>query len=215
MKKFFSQLLANTRAKKTKGFTLIELLIVIGILGILVVAVLLTLNPGEAQKKSRDAKRVKDLQTLQAALQQYVDGGGIVPAGAGVTTWTSDAAGGGVNASTTTATDGTGWIQSQGTATMNVSAYINALPKDTYDGVGQKPTVNGSGAPVTCASPLLVQQNFRYRVGMRQASVLTPAVPGTYEIDARLEALSSCDKVVNDGGSDPVWYEIGNDLTAL
>lgn len=58
-----------------RGFTLIELLIVIGILGILVVAVLLTLNPAEAQKKARDTKRMRDLSTLQSIMDQYVNSG--------------------------------------------------------------------------------------------------------------------------------------------
>lgn len=75
---------------KRRGFTLIELLIVIVILGILVVTVLLTLNPAESQRKSRDIKRMKDLGTLQAVMEQYVADGGATICD---TTCTSAAAG--------------------------------------------------------------------------------------------------------------------------
>ncbi len=51
-----------------RGFTLIELLIVIGVLTVLSVAVVLTLNPGELLKQARDATRLSDLATLNRAI---------------------------------------------------------------------------------------------------------------------------------------------------
>lgn len=59
--------------QKQKGFTLVELLIVIGIIGVLAVTLMLALNPGEAQKKSRDAARLRDMQTLQATVELYLN----------------------------------------------------------------------------------------------------------------------------------------------
>lgn len=50
------------------GFTLLELLIVISIIAILSVALVLVLNPAETLKKSRDAQRISDLNTIKTAL---------------------------------------------------------------------------------------------------------------------------------------------------
>jgi len=62
---------------RKKGFTLIELLVVIAIIGILSSVVLASLN--SARQKSRDAKRVSDIQNLQLALELYFDSKGEYP----------------------------------------------------------------------------------------------------------------------------------------
>jgi type II secretion system protein G len=54
-----------------KGFTLIELLVVIAIIGILSSVVLASLNT--AREKSRDARRVTDINQLKLALELYYD----------------------------------------------------------------------------------------------------------------------------------------------
>jgi len=60
-----------------RGFTLIELLVVIAIIAVLAVVVVLTLNPAELLKQSRDANRVSDKDTLTQALSLYqADQGG-------------------------------------------------------------------------------------------------------------------------------------------
>ncbi len=54
------------------GFTLIELLVSVGIIALLLSFSLSGIN--SARSRSRDAKRIADLQTLQAGLEQYALG---------------------------------------------------------------------------------------------------------------------------------------------
>lgn len=65
--------------RKNKGFTLIELLVVIAIIGILASIVLASLN--SARQKSRDAKRMADLQQIKLALELYFDANNTYPVG--------------------------------------------------------------------------------------------------------------------------------------
>ena len=55
-----------------KGFTLIELLVVIGIIAILSVVVVLTLNPAEMLRRGRDSNRLSDLSVFQSAMNVYI-----------------------------------------------------------------------------------------------------------------------------------------------
>jgi prepilin-type N-terminal cleavage/methylation domain-containing protein len=58
--------------RNKKGFTLIELLVVIAIIAILAVVVVLTLNPAELLRQSRDSSRISDFATLKSAITLYV-----------------------------------------------------------------------------------------------------------------------------------------------
>jgi prepilin-type N-terminal cleavage/methylation domain-containing protein len=55
-----------------KGFTLIELLIVIAIIAILSIVVVLTLNPAEMLRRSRDSNRVSDLGIIKTSISLYL-----------------------------------------------------------------------------------------------------------------------------------------------
>jgi prepilin-type N-terminal cleavage/methylation domain-containing protein len=57
--------------KYRSAFTLIELLVVIAIIAILSVVVILTLNPADLFRQSRDATRLADFSTLSNALNYY------------------------------------------------------------------------------------------------------------------------------------------------
>lgn len=57
--------------KRRLGFTLIELLVVIAIIGILASLALAALN--SARLKSRDARRVADINQIRVALELYFD----------------------------------------------------------------------------------------------------------------------------------------------
>lgn len=59
-------------ARGKKGFTLIELLIVIGILAILAAVTLVALNPAELLRRSRDSRRLSDLDSIRSALTLYL-----------------------------------------------------------------------------------------------------------------------------------------------
>ena len=102
-----------------KGFTLVELLVVIAILGILMVAVVLAINPVEIMKKSRDATRLSDMDTLRKAIDLSVADGATLS----VTAAAGDSTVG------TRVTTGTGW------ANVDVSKYLSTLPIDPRNGV--------------------------------------------------------------------------------
>jgi prepilin-type N-terminal cleavage/methylation domain-containing protein len=73
MKSFILKLLKGIKQKiKNKlSFTLTEMLIAVGILAVLSVTVLLTLNPQDLIKQSRDSQRLSDLTNLSKAISLY------------------------------------------------------------------------------------------------------------------------------------------------
>ncbi len=140
------------QSKTKDGFTLIELLVVIAIIAILAVVVVLTLNPGELLKQSRDSNRLSDLGTLKTAISFYLQDnrmpnlasstagytGCYLSTSAGNGTSTSKCgvfAGGGIttNVSTTSAlyrkVDATGWVPVN-LSSVSFGTPLGALPID-------------------------------------------------------------------------------------
>ena len=72
----------------TRGFTLIELLVVIAIIGMLASAVLAAL--ASAKDKSRDARRLQDLNTIRNAVELYANDRAANPGTYGTYYWISD-----------------------------------------------------------------------------------------------------------------------------
>lgn len=58
---------------------MVELLIVVGIIGVLSAAILMTLNPIDQIQKGRDAQRKSDLSQIQKALESYYQDNGRYP----------------------------------------------------------------------------------------------------------------------------------------
>jgi prepilin-type N-terminal cleavage/methylation domain-containing protein len=78
----FGQVFHASFIERAKGFTLIELLVVIAIIGLLASVVLVALN--SARTKSRDTKRVSDMNQVIKALEIYYNENNSYPVGTGV-----------------------------------------------------------------------------------------------------------------------------------
>ncbi len=197
-----------------KGFTLIELLIVIGVLAILSVAVVLTLNPAELLRQARDSTRLSDLATIKSALALYlVDA--VTPAMGTVTECsvyrkTSETWGGGVvagcDANGGTAVDGYAPRFTAGTPRIVTSVAI-----DTNGWIPVNLATLPNGAPISAypADPLQnVTTDFFYAYRNGGTGGLE------YEVNANLESNKYTPMEVSDGGNanaTPSYYEIGTD----
>lgn len=169
-----------------KSFTLIELLIVIGILAILVVTILITLNPSEAQKKARDVKRMKDLATLEAIIVQYIADGNPPICTLGCT---SEVLGPGDQPCAAN------WIRTtdNGGAFVDLCKYTNTIP------VAPR---NGQNVTFISKTGSFVYRDF-YRLTMRG---------GDYKLGVFQESTSNINNVINDGGINDSYVERGSDM---
>lgn len=172
--------------KSKTGFTLIELLIVIGILAVLVVTILITLNPSEAQKKARDTKRMKDAAVLSAIILQYLNDGNY-PTNCLRTSGGCSSFVGGIG-QTQSCNDN--WLQE------NFCNYTKTVPLDPG---ASRTCVNGG----TVASPTMGSCNARYWAIISGSD---------YEINVKQESKSSAGNVLNDGGDQLKWAEVGSNL---
>lgn len=216
------------KRNRTQGFTLLELLIVIAIIAILSVILVLVLNPAETLKKSRDAQRISDLNTLKTAIglivtastTPYLSAGNVNCIGgaspkifyskdatfscAGPINMGADSASSSIStycSGTTTATvDGNGWLPVN-FAWLPGGSPISNLPLDPVNTVSATPVVG----------------DFVYRYAC-QASVAAPKPSYVFEIDAALESAaytSDDNKQLKDGGDATALYEVGTDLRLL
>ncbi|MFZ2664243.1 MAG: type II secretion system protein [Patescibacteria group bacterium] len=107
---------------REKGFTLVELLVVIAIVAVLAGAVLLAINPLSMLQKSRDAKRLSDLETVSKAMTLAMTDGELTLGVLGPFTSASPS---------TQAVDGTGWVKFVvPTDKTGLAKWIPALPLD-------------------------------------------------------------------------------------
>lgn len=156
------------------GFTLIELLVVIGILSILAVALLIAINPAEAQRKARDTQRIKDMTNIQAAIEGWINDH---PGENLIGSFTSTTGGQG----SSRACDSSGWMGSGNATTYNFCNYLNRMPIDPR---------NASGQAASSTSGSSVGTGLYYIVNAQSTG---------YHICTHLESLSNGQKLLDDG----------------
>lgn len=206
-----------------KGFTLIELIITISILAVLVAIVVVALNPSEQLKRSRDTKRVSDLDTLKTALNLYLaqatgtinltaastKNTGCVGVGAVTfyqnTSYVTSSMGimGGTNFTANSPSIGQSVATSTPTlvATSWMPALLGVTPGGAPIAILPLDPTNGTGNSTTTY----------YGYGCRDSN-------NTYEFTARLESdyfMNSLDLDGTDGGNSSSTYEGGTDLTIV
>lgn len=227
----------STQNLRTKGFTLLELLIVIAIIAILSVILVIVLNPAETLKKSRDAQRISDMNTMKTAIGLYL-------------TSTTTPYLGGIAANTTCKATPTGAYASGDMIFYSYSGAVAAITDATIDGgstsvpdaystttqsltdgngwipinfdslTGGSPISNIPIDPVnvisdvTAVSGIIVgnnQPDYVYRYACA-------ASPLAFEMDAVLESIAytvSETKMSSDGGNNSNYYEVGTNLKIL
>ena len=156
----------------SKSFTLIELLITLGILGVLMAVVVITINPAEFLKQSRDTKRMSDISNLQTAINLYLFEGSSLGT-PGVTYISIPAANsdcsdlnlpaGSWHCATSDnylKVDGTGWLPLNFSA-LTISSPLSVLPVDPQNSVSESYytySTDGSGFVITA-----VPESNKYR----------------------------------------------------
>jgi len=195
-----------------KGFTLIELLVVIAILAVLMSVIVVTLNPAEMLKKTRDTKRISDLDALRTAINLYVTDQGNLKGGTGgntdfssTTCYVSQT--GTISAvpgtcstyssSTSQVVTGTGWIPINFTL-ISSGSPLGSLPIDPSNTVGTATTTSGWHVYIFKA----YSSSSTYKLMANMES--------NYYSNGGLGDVES-----KDGGIDSGVYEVGSDVTGL
>ncbi len=171
---------------KQKGFTLIELLVVIAIISVLLGVVVITLNPLERIKESRDNRRQQDIQSVKKALDLALVDGEVTINDVTSERFSSVA---GTSVSTDTNGQTTGWVQVTVVSGKDgLSKYMAALPDDPQ----------GSNAP---------GQGYGYKAS---------ANDDCYQIATSFETTKyQTDFYTSDGGDEATRYEIGTCVATL
>lgn len=186
-----------------KGFTLIELLMVIGIIAVISVAILLTLNPAEILRQSRDSSRLHDLSTIKNAIALYLADVAVPQlAGNYQRCYMSPSTGN----STTTAQCGFLF-------TANITSTSTAASTDyrDVDGTGWVPINFNqvvSKAPISTL-PVDPVNNVTYYYAYAASTSLTFELDAARMESAKYGAGGSKDAVSTDGGNNNNAYETG------
>lgn len=198
------------KSKRRKGFTLIELLVVIAIIAILSVVVILTLNPAELLRQSRDSGRISDLGTLRTAVSLYL---------ADVTSPNLASSSFGYSACYLSSITGVG------TTSAKCGGFQNSYTPDAsttsvlyrkVDGTGWVPV---SFSLISAGSPFgSLPVDPSNNANLYYAYAATSSGGYYFKFTALMESkkygyLGSNDVVSTDGGLSSTTYEIGNNLS--
>lgn len=203
----------NRKTTQRSGFTLIELLVVLGIVAVLALVTIFTLNPAELLRQARDSNRIADLNTIKTGLSLYLADI------ASPNLWGSGGAtgkcwGSGLGPTSTAAcVIGTG---GPFTAAVTTSANSTSGIK-TVAGSGWLPvnfTSISSGAPFG-ALPVDPTNNTVYYylyLPTSTTSAVTFKLAVTIE-STKYKASGTSDAASTDGGTTNTWFESGTELS--
>jgi len=191
------------KSKFQASFTLIELLIVIAILAVLMSVIIITINPSEMLKRTRDTRRISDLKTLNNAIQYFQSS---LP----------DASLGSLNTVYVSIPDTSATCANLGLPSLPSGWSYKCSTPDNYrkvDGTGWIP-INFKqldiGAPISALpiDPLNQTSTGNY---------YTYVVGGSWELTAKVESskYKKGGEADKDGGKSSLVYEIGSDLNLL
>lgn len=203
----------NYMENARKGFTLIELLVVIGIVAILSVVVVLTVNPAELLRQARDSNRISDLGTIKAALSLYLsDASTPVLAGSYTTCYKSN-----LSVSTTKCgTTGINWFATTGpltavaTSTVTANRAVNGtgwLGASQAAAQGPDFSAISSGAPLGTL-PVDPLNNAANYYAYAASSTLVFEINTDME-SSRYKQGGTSDVESTDGGDHNQIYEVG------
>jgi len=212
-------LMKGNKRKQKKGFTLIELLVVIAIIAILSVVVILTLNPAELLRQSRDSNRISDLSVTKSAIAFYL-ASVASPSLNGTSSATSP----------TCYVDASGYVaggNQDGTNTCVAWFFTNVsgAPQVASVTLANQTLVNGNGwIPINFnsisagGSPLgALPHDPVNNDGTHFYSYIASTTGLVFKLDAHMESAKysnggSNDVVSTDGGNDNYSYEQGTNL---
>jgi prepilin-type N-terminal cleavage/methylation domain-containing protein len=189
--------------KKRKAFTLIELLVVIAIIAVLSVVVILSLNPAELLRQSRDSNRVSDLATIKSAVSLYLvdsQSPNIASNSLGYSSCYLSTISGGAGTSTVKCGVFTNTYTTNGS-----SSQANYRKIDSTGWVPVNFSSLSYGSPFGALPVDPVNNTSSY-----YAYAATSSGGYYFEIDAFMESVKYAGEATVDGGNNNAAYEVGN-----